>query len=405
VSTAVTGGSRTPVTPDRPTTTGGRPIGPWAFLAVTITSLGGPLALAAQAAPSIAADASASAGFAMVAAAVVFGAPLAIMVRYSREIAGYGGLYAFVEAAAGRRTARVQAGFWLLSYVLYLLYTTAQIVYETLPVVLPGIRPYQPTLEIVIPVALAGVMLAGRTVTLAVTGLLAVGQLVLVGMLAAVTIPHGADVTSFGTSAPAGSLATASAQTALLYVCGSLPLFLGGEVMRPHRTIPRGLVIGYLLVAAGVVATVFPLAANPSFGFEPIPGVAQAQVFGTHALAVAVGIGVAASTAGVMLVEYIALTRLVHALTGRRLRQITGAVAVGLVVTAPISLINPDGFYHALLKPSLIALWLSQVIVSAVYPRFVAKRGGRAVPAWTLAVVSCAFAVYGIVATIQHGSS
>jgi amino acid transporter len=372
---------------------------------VTVTALGGPLALAAQAAPSIAADSSASAGLEMVAAAVVFGAPLAIMLRYSREIASSGGLYAFVEAAAGRRVARVQAGFWLLSYVLYLLYTTAAIVYDTLPVVLPGIGPYQPMLEIAIPVVLAAIMLAGRSAALATTGLLAVGQLVLVGILAAVTIGHDAPISSFGATAPAGALAKAAGQTALLYVCGSLPLFLGGEVVRPHRTIPRGLLAGYLLVAAGVVATVFPLAANPSFGFEAIPGVAVAQVFGTHALAVSIGIGVAASTAGVMLVEYIALTRLVHALTGRSLRQVTAVVAVALVVTAPISLINPDGFYQNLLRPSLIALWLSQLVVSAVYPRFVAKRGGRALPAWTLAVVSCAFAVYGIVATLQHGSS
>jgi amino acid transporter len=395
----------TSVAPDRPATTSGRPIGSWAFLGVTITALGGPLALAAQAAPGIVADASVSAGFAMVAAAVVFGAPLAIMVRYSQEIASAGGLYAFVEAAAGRRVARVQAAFWLLSYVLYLLYTTAAIVYDTLPVVLPGIGPYQPLLEIAIPVTLAAVMLAGRTVALAATGLLAVGQLVLVGILAAVTIGHDAPISSFSPTAPVGTLATAAGQTALLYVCGSLPLFLGGEVVRPHRTIPRGLVIGFLLVAAGIVATVFPLAANPSFGFETIPGVAIAQVFGTHALAVSIGIGVAASTAGVMLVEYIALTRLVHALTGRSLRQVTAVVAVALVVTAPISLINPDGFYQNLLKPSLIALWLSQLVVSAVYPRFVAKRGGRTVPAWALAVVSCAFAVYGIVATLQHGSS
>ncbi|HEY3607183.1 MAG TPA: hypothetical protein VGL06_06760, partial [Pseudonocardiaceae bacterium] len=247
-----------------------------------------------------------------------------------------------------------------------------------------------------------GIMLAGRTVTLAVTGLLAVGQLALVGILAGVTIGHDAPLDSFGATAPSGALVRDAAQTALLYVCGSLPLFLGGEVVRPHRTIPRGLVTGYLLVAVGVVATVFPLAANPSFGFEPIPGVAVAQVFGSRTLAVSVGVGVAASVAGVMLVEYIALTRLVHALTGRPLRRITAAVAVALVVTAPISLIDPAAFYRDLLKPSLIALWLSQLIVSAVYPRFVAKRGGRRIPAWTLAVVSCAFAVYGMVATIQH---
>ena len=114
--------------------------------------------------------ASASAGLAMVAAVALFAFPLAIWLRYARQVSGPGGLYSFVEAAAGRRVALVQAGLWIVSYLLYLLYTTAQIVYDTLPAVLPGERRYQPLLEIAIPVALAGVMIAGRRAALLVTG-------------------------------------------------------------------------------------------------------------------------------------------------------------------------------------------------------------------------------------------
>jgi hypothetical protein len=83
-------------------------------------------ALAAQNAPSIAAGASASAGLAMLAAAIVFTVPLAIWLRYSHHISSSGGLYAFVEAAAGRRVALVQAAIWTFSYVLYLIYTTGE---------------------------------------------------------------------------------------------------------------------------------------------------------------------------------------------------------------------------------------------------------------------------------------
>jgi amino acid transporter len=403
--TAATPGAPGNPTPDRPTHNPGRPIGAWAFLAVTITSLGGPLALAALYAPSIVADASASAGLATVAAAVVFGAPLLIWLRYSSQIAGAGGLYAFVEAAAGRRVALVQAGLWIVSYLLYLLYTTASIVYDTLPAVLPGIRPYQPVLEIAIPVALAAAMLAGRAVTLAVTGVMAVGQMALVGVLAALAASHGAPAASFGTSAPAGALATASGQTALLYICGSLPLFLGGEVARPTRTVRRGLLGGYLLVAAGVIAAVFPLAAQPGFTRAPIPGMAVAQAYSGRSLAVAVGLGVAVSIAGVMLVEYLALSRLLHAVSRRPMRSIIRVLAVALVATAPITLLAPDRLYYDLLKPSLIALWLSQLVVFAVYPRFAARHHGRRIPAWALAAAASAFAIYGLWATVQHFST
>ena len=389
-------------TTDRPSRTTGRPISGWAFLGVTVTSLGGPLALAALYAPSIVADATASAGLAALAAAVVFGAPLAIWLRYSSHIADAGGLYAFVAAAAGRRLALVQAGLWIASYLLYLLYTTATIVYDTLPAVLPGVRPYQPALEIAIPVGLAMVMLAGRAVTLAVTGVLATGQMALVGVLAALAAGHHAPGASFGAGAPAGAFATASAQTALLYICGSLPLFLGGELARPTRTIRRGVIAGYLLVAAGVIATVFPLAAEPEFARAPIPGMALAEAYASHSLAVAVGLGTAVSIAGVMLVEYLALTRLLHAVSRRSIRSVTRGVAVALVATAPITLLSPRGLYYDLLKPSLIALWLSQLIVFAVYPRFASQRSARRIPAWSLSAAASAFAIYGLWATVQH---
>ena len=243
------------------------------FAGVAITSFGGPLALAALYAPGIVAGASASAGLAMVAAVALFAVPLAIWLRYARQIGSSGGLYSFVEAAAGHRVALVQAGFWIVSYLLYLLYTTTQIVYDTLPAVLPGERRYQPLLEIAIPVALAGVMIAGRRATLLVTGALAAGQLAIAGALGGVTMAHlTTPASSFGPSAPAGSLAIASGQTALLYICGSLPLFLGGELARPARTVRRNLIATYLVTAAVIIAAVAPLAADRRSPGPPSPG-------------------------------------------------------------------------------------------------------------------------------------
>ena len=194
-----------------------RPVSAWAFAGVAVTSFGGPLALAALYAPGIVAGAaSASAGLAMVAAVAVFAFPLAIWLRYARQVNGPGGLYSFVEAAAGRRVALVQAGLWIVRYLLYLLYTTAQVVYDTLPAVLPGERRYQPVLEIAIPVALAGVMIAGRRVALLVIGLVAAGQLAIAAALGGVTLTHLATpVSSFGAPAGAEALATATGQTAL----------------------------------------------------------------------------------------------------------------------------------------------------------------------------------------------
>jgi amino acid transporter len=380
----------------------GRPVGEWGVIGLAVMSLGGPLAIAALIAPGIVADASASAGLVMVASVVVFAAPLLIWFRYARHISSSGGLYAFTEAAAGRRVALLQAGLWMVSYLLYLLYTTAQIVYTVLPAVFPGIGSLQPALEILIPVALAGVMIAGRRAMLIVAGSLAAGQLAITAALSGVTIAHlGAPAASFAASAPAGTLPAATGQTALLYICGSLPLFLGGEV-RPGVTMRRGLTIAYLAVAAVVTLAVFPLAAAPAFTRAAIPGVSVAEVFAGRTFAIVVGVGVAASIAGVILAEYVAVGRLVHAMTSRSLRSINLALAAVMVVAAPITLIGPVRVYDDLEGPSIILLWLSQLIVFAAYPRFAARHGQSKLAAWPLTAVAMAFGGYGLWTSIAQ---
>ena len=86
-------------------------------------------------------------------------------------------------------------------------------------------------------------------------------------------------------------------------------------------------------------------------------------------------------------------------------RRITAGIGALLAVAAPVTLIDPERVYEDLLKPSLVALWLSQLIVFAVYPRFAARHGGRVLAAWALTVVAVAFTGYGLWATIGHSQS
>jgi hypothetical protein len=382
------------------------PLPVWAFMAFAVASFGGPLALAASGAPGLIGDASDSSGLAVLAGAVVFLVPLAIWLRYSREITGSGGLYAFVEAAAGRPVALAQAAVWIFSYLLYVVYTTVQIVYDLLPAVVPGAARYETVLALAIPVALVAVMVAGRAAAFLVLGVIAAGQLALAGILDGVTLAHvSTPISTFGTGAGAGPLAKATVQSSGLYICGSLPLFLGGELAAPARTIRRGVSVAFAATAIVVVLAVAPLASMPGLLSTAVPGVSVAEQFVGAGLAKAIGIGVAASTAGVILCEYVALTRLIHAIGRWRIRPIAAAIGVVALVAAPISLIDPDGFYSRLLKPSEVALWVSQLIVFAVYPLFVFKRRQRMWPALALSLGASAFAVYGIVTALQQSSS
>ena len=194
-------------------------------------------------------------------------------------------------------------------------------------------------------------------------------------------------------------------QTALPYICGSLPFFMGGELggnlRRAFRTTRRGLTGAYLATVVVIIAAVAPLAADPSLTQAAIPGMAVAQQFVGHGFAVAVGVGVAVSVAGVILVEYLALSRLTTAVTAWPLRRVIIGIGVIMVATGPVLLINPERIYDTLITPSLFALWLSQLVTFAVYPRFVAKRGGRVLPALVLSAGASALALYGLWVTIQ----
>jgi len=76
--------------------------------------------------------------------------------------------------------------------------------------------------------------------------------------------------------------------------------------------------------------------------------------------------------------EYLALGRLLHWLHSPPLRRTLVWIAVPFIAADVISLVDPQEFYDKLLKPSLGALFISQLIVFLVFPLF--QRGPRWLP-------------------------
>jgi hypothetical protein len=171
-----------------------------------------------------------------------------------------------------------------------------------------------------------------------------------------------------------------------------LPIFLGAEVEGGRRTVRRTLVIASSVVAVYLVFAVFAYAAvDPALLRGELPGYDIAAAYSGRTLAVVVGLGAAISVTGVVLAEYIALSRLLYSATGVPVRRLLRFIAVPFVVVDALSLINPDEFDENVLRPSLIALFLSQLIVFAVYPLYRRKRG-KLTP-FDLAVAGIALAV------------
>ncbi|HEX6762747.1 MAG TPA: hypothetical protein VF094_08110 [Gaiellaceae bacterium] len=370
---------------------------PSMYLGFAVASIGGPLALLTLF-PSTAGGGVESAGLVVALALLLFAAPLAIWVHFSRTVVSPGGLSAFVAAAVGRRAALVHGWIWTFAYFLYLPYTITFVVYDLLAPVFPGIDPYRRALELILPVVIVLLVLGPVRPLLAGLGVLAAAQIVLLFVMSGVVLRHVGHVPV--AAADSHDTRRAAAGTALLFICASLPLYLGAEVRGGSRVVRRGLVLAVAVTGAAFLAAAFPLAAVPDTLLESaVPGASIAQAYSGRGLAVVVGLLTAASTLALVVAEYLALGRLLHWLHGLPLRPVLAWIAVPFVLGDAVSLIDPGRFYDDLLKPSLAALFVSQLIVFAVFPLF-----RRRLAALGLAVVAATLALWGLY-TLFAGSA
>lgn len=369
------------------------------FFGFAVASIGGPVALLTLL-PGTAGDGVDSAGLVVALALLVFAAPLWIWLAFSGRLVTPGGLSAFVEVAAGRRAAVAHGWIWALAYFLYLPYTVTFVVYDLLPPVFPGIHPYRAALELLLPAALVAVALAPVRWVLAGLGVLAAAEIVALLVLGGVEFSHtGALI--FSSHPNLNDTGRATGGAALLFVCASLPLYLGAEVRGGSRTVRRGLVAAVAVVGAAFLVAAIPLGAVPeSLRNAAVPGAAIAQAYSGRGLAVAVGLLTAGGTLALIVAEYLALGRLLHWLHGPPVRTALAWIAVPFLAADALSLVNPGRFYDDLLKPSLGALFVSQLVVFLVFPRF--RRGALALGA---AAVASGLAVWGFYTLIAGSAS
>jgi hypothetical protein len=376
-----------------------RSFSPLLFVGLAIASIGGPLALANLLPAAAGDDGIESAGLVVLLAVAVFAAPLTLWLVYSRRIVSPGGLTAFVNAAAGRPVALVQGWIWAFAYFLYLPYTITYVVYDLLAPIFPGIDPYRSTLELILPIGIVLLVLAPVRWPLGALLVIGVAQLVLLLVLGAVMLSNvPVRVAAKPELDPTGR---AVAGTALLFICASLPLYLGAEVRGRSRTVRRGLMFAVAVVGLCFFVAALGMSTVPHALLEfPVPAATIAKYYSGRSLEVAVALGIAVGTLALIVAEYLALGRLLHWLHGVPLRRVLLWVAVPFIAADVLSLVNPDKFYDKLLKPSLAALFVSQLIVFGVFPLF--RRGLRWLP---LVAISSGLTVWGLYTLFAGGAS
>jgi hypothetical protein len=336
-----------------------------------------------------------SSGLVAALALAVFAVPLGIWLAFSRRVVSAGGLSAFVEAAAGRPAAVVHAWIWAFAYFLYIPYTITFVVYDLLPPVFPGVHSYRVALELLLPVAIVGVVFLPIRVVLAVLGAIGAAQVIVLLVVAGFELSHAHP--SFASSPNVNDTGRAAGGLALLFVCASLPLYFGSELRGGSRAM-RGVLAGSVaLVGAAFLIAAVPLASVPEqLRDAAVPGAAIAQAYSGRTLAVVVGLLTAGGTLALIVAEYLALARLFRWLYAIPLRRSYAWIAVPFIALDAVSLVDPDRFYDDLLKPSLGALFVSQLVVFLVFPRF--RRGAAAVAAAAIASGLAGWGLYTLIA-------
>lgn len=333
----------------------------------------------------------------------LFLVPVTLWSHFAASVDAPGGQYAFVRAAWGERAARVQGGIWTFAYLLYLPYTVTYIVYYLLPVVRPVPARGQVGLELLLPVVLSLPVLAGTRVALRTLTAVAVLQLGGLLALAVVLLRAAPAPAALWTLPPPYAwlrVLAGAAQIAALLVCLSLVLYLGGRAGIRGALVGRALWCGYGVLAASTVLSAWALAGTATLAAQrsELPGEVLARTYGPPSLALGVGLLALLSVAGVIVAEYVALVALWQVMGGWSERRTALGVGLLFLVGDALSLLGPRRFYNLTLPPSMVALYLAELMVFLAYPAW--RRRWGPLPWADLALVAgaclwCGYALYG----------
>ena len=191
----------------------------------------------------------------------------------------------------------------------------------------------------------------------------------------------GAPAHSFTHSPGAhGLLRRARRCIALLFLCGSLPIFLGSGGGRrgadgAHRTWSPAWSSSPRISSSR--SSRWPRSRPVACAHGDLPGYAIASAYSGRWFAIVDRrSGPPSASAGLIVAEYLALSRLLFSVTGIHVAQPPRAGSPCRSSRSTLlSLTEPGRFDENVLRPSLIALFLSQMIVFAVFPTYRRRRG------------------------------
>ncbi len=350
----------------------------------------------------------ASTGLSAIVGALIYLVWVVIGYRYSRVIASTGGTYDFARQGGGETIGRVAGWLYWISYATYLTSVTTYLVSSVVPTLVNLSQAELSVIEIVLPVVLFLLVTSGVKPPLfysLVTSSIEILLIVILGIKVFASV--GFSSSAFTLSVPSSDFVAGSMAVAFTLAGGGASFFLGYEAKGKGKTVSTSYLIAFTLAAVAVVFASFYEVAFAGFtngGVQALLSETQfpgyyiserllGEPFSTIFLAFTIN-----SLLGSAIAAYVALSRLTYTLMGKDMFKSIAIVFLFFFAWNIVGGITGQllTLYYLTTEISLVTLFSSHLIVSAVYPLFSRRINGTSRVDIALGVIGSAIMAYGI---------
>lgn len=340
--------------------------------------------------------------------------------RYSKVIASTGGTYEFARSGGGELIGKVAGWLYWLSYATYL---PSAITYLT-GIVLPSEYPLSTIelglIELLIPIALTLLLLTGVRPPLFYALVTSIIEVVIIFILGVRVLSiTGFSLEPLKPSVSLSNFFSGALAVGFTLAGGGASFFLGYEAIGKGKTVGKSYIIAYWVASIAVLfASYFEIA----FAGYSNSGVSQflnvtyyptfyiAQKYMGNGTAIVVFLFTLNSLVGSVTAAYLALSRLTFTLIKKDMvKSILTVGAFFLLINIIVSVTGDySTVYELATEASLVTLYSSHLLVSAVYPLFTKNKLGFKfydIPLTLTTVVLMGYGIYSNLIPYQYPSS
>lgn len=326
--------------------------------------------------------------------------------NYSKIVATTGGIYDFAKTASTETVGKIAGWLYWISYAIYLPSVTTYLT----GIVLPSVFNIPPSLlaiiEITIPIILTILLISGIKPPLfyaLITSTIEIFVIIILGVkvisITGIKFPQY--------NIPQYNFWSGALAVAFTLAGGGASFFLGYEAKGRGKTVGSSYLTAFSIASIVVIfATYFETAAvgfsnsgiSNLLSVTQYPGFYISQEYLGSTFSTIFFVFTVNSLLGSAIAAYVALSRLTYSLTSRKMLTSIIIVAIFFISFNLIASITGQYclVYQYTTEASLVTLFSSHAIVSAVYPLFVKKFYKLNLPSVLLGLSSTALMAYGL---------